>query len=235
MTGVGSRQCERHQLPLDARGECELCRLSAMPSKPPGPRGASWALIGAAFLLVAGGVYGLTRETEPEPLPRGVQRASSDAPARSAAPPPARTVEQATPQAPPNERPRSVPLPPTPTAPDATSATTAPPPPRPAAAADSKTFTEAEANAALREVRIEMYATTWCGSCRRAREYLDFNGIAYTEYDVDADPDAKARLATLNPRKSIPTFQIDELVQVGFSPENFEHRLNEAVRQRLDR
>ena len=76
MTGVGSRQCERHQLPLDARGECELCRLSAMPSKPPGPRGASWALIGAAFLLVAGGVYGLTRETEPEPLPRGVQRAS---------------------------------------------------------------------------------------------------------------------------------------------------------------
>jgi len=68
----------------------------------------------------------------------------------------------------------------TPTAPDATSATTAPSPPRPSAAADSKTFTEAEANAALREVRIEMYATTWCGSCRRAREYLDFNGIAYT-------------------------------------------------------
>jgi glutaredoxin len=101
--------------------------------------------------------------------------------------------------------------------------------------AEAKTFTEADAKAALSEVRIEMYATSWCGSCRRAREYMDFNAISYTEYDIDSDPEAKARLSMINPRKSIPTFQIDDIVQVGFSAENFEHRLNEAVRVRLHR
>ena len=78
-----------------------------------------------------------------------------------------------------------------------------------------------------------MYAASWCPSCRRAREYLDYNGIAYTEYDIDDDADAKARLAEINPRTSIPTFQIDEIVQVGFSPESLQHQLNEAVRRRL--
>lgn len=78
-----------------------------------------------------------------------------------------------------------------------------------------------------------MYATTWCGSCRRARAYLDHNGIAYTEYDIDEDADAKERLSEINPRRSIPTFQIDDIVQIGFSEESLEHKLNQAVRQRL--
>ncbi len=78
-----------------------------------------------------------------------------------------------------------------------------------------------------------MYATSWCPSCRRARAYLDHNGIAYSEYDIDDDADAKARLSQINPRTSIPTFQIDDIVQVGFSPESFQQKLNEAVRRRL--
>ena len=41
------------------------------------------------------------------------------------------------------------------------------------------------------------------------------NGIAYTEYDIDADEDAKARLAEINPRTSIPTFRIDDIVQIA--------------------
>lgn len=78
-----------------------------------------------------------------------------------------------------------------------------------------------------------MYATTWCGSCRQAREYLDYNGITYTEYDIDRDESASSRLALINPRKSIPTFQIDEIVQIGFSPDSMERKLNEAARKRL--
>ena len=80
-----------------------------------------------------------------------------------------------------------------------------------------------------------MYATAWCGSCRRAREYLSYNSIPYTEYDIDADEDAKKRLAEINPRTSIPTFQIDDIVQIGFSPESLEYELNQAVRKRLYR
>lgn len=202
-----------------------------MPSKPPGPRAASWLLIAAAFLLVAGGVYGLTRAMDAdEPPARGVQTSLSSAPIPDT-PRPARPAS-----APPTEeRAPTVPLPPVPEAPDATDVTTAPRPSVPDPPSEGKTFTEADAKAALSEVRIEMYATSWCGSCRRAREYLDFNAIPYTEYDIDSDPEAKARLSMINPRRSIPTFQIDDIVQVGFSAENFEHRLNQAVRARLYR
>ena len=78
-----------------------------------------------------------------------------------------------------------------------------------------------------------MYATEWCGSCRRAREYLHDNDIVYTEYDIERDESAKRRLAEINPRASVPTFRIDDIVQVGFSPEGFEQKLNEAVLRRL--
>lgn len=110
---------------------------------------------------------------------------------------------------------------------------TAPAPPSPSPGEQAREFTEADAKLALRDVRIEMYATSWCGSCRRAREYLDYNGISYTEYDIDEDAAAKERMSKINARRSIPTFQIDDIVQIGFSPESFEHRLNQAVRARL--
>jgi glutaredoxin len=202
-----------------------------MPSKPPGPRAVSWILIAAAFLLVAGGVYGLTRAMDAEePPPRGVQTSVSSSPLPDATrPSQPRTAATTEPPA------RAVPVPPVPEPRDRADVSTAPRPPAPSTVAEAKTFTEADAKAALSEVRIEMYATSWCGSCRRAREYMDFNAISYTEYDIDSDPEAKARLSMINPRKSIPTFQIDDIVQVGFSAENFEHRLNEAVRVRLHR
>ncbi len=78
-----------------------------------------------------------------------------------------------------------------------------------------------------------MYSTKWCGSCRRARDYLNQNDFAYTEYDIDEDEAAKERLGKLNPRTSVPTFQIDDIVQVGFSADNLEYRINQAVGKRL--
>lgn len=35
-----------------------------------------------------------------------------------------------------------------------------------------------------------MYSTTWCGYCRRLKLQLDQAGIAYTEIDIERDPDA---------------------------------------------
>lgn len=35
-----------------------------------------------------------------------------------------------------------------------------------------------------------MYSTTWCGFCRRLKLQLDQAGIAYTEIDIERNPDA---------------------------------------------
>ena len=66
--------CEKHQLPLDRNGECELCRLSDMPSKPPPARSALWAVIIPVALMVAGVAWALSSfgSTPQDVPPQGV-------------------------------------------------------------------------------------------------------------------------------------------------------------------
>ena len=85
---------------------------------------------------------------------------------------------------------------------------------------------------ARRNVSITMYSTSWCGSCIKARSYMQAHGIAFTELDVDRDATAKARARGLNPRGSVPTIAIDSEVLVGFSPESLEQRITRAAKKR---
>ena len=59
------------------------------------------------------------------------------------------------------------------------------------------------------------------------------NGIDFVELDPDHSAAAKERLGELNPRKSVPTFEIDERVYVGFQEELFERNLNQAAQKHL--
>ena len=62
---------------------------------------------------------------------------------------------------------------------------------------------------------------------------MSANDIAFIEHDTDTDEEADKRLGELNPRRTIPTIQIDDLIYIGFSPDGFEAKLNEAVRNRM--
>ena len=67
--------CEKHELPLDHNGDCELCRLSDMPSHPPKARSAWWAVVIPVVILLLGALltYG-SIGSDPEGAPsRGVQ------------------------------------------------------------------------------------------------------------------------------------------------------------------
>jgi glutaredoxin len=98
---------------------------------------------------------------------------------------------------------------------------------------ETKSSPDWKLDLARRRVEITMYATQWCGVCRQAREYLEANRIDFHELDTEADSDANQRLGEINPRRTIPTFQIDELVYVGFRQETFETKLNEAAQKHL--
>ncbi|MBT8452485.1 MAG: hypothetical protein KJO40_11005 [Deltaproteobacteria bacterium] len=89
--------CKTHQLPLDRRGECELCRLSLVPSKAPPSSSPWWALIIPLLLIGAGIVWAMSafgRETEVAPQ-RGVQAAP---PRPAAAAPPTPTTPEPEPE-----------------------------------------------------------------------------------------------------------------------------------------
>jgi glutaredoxin len=86
---------------------------------------------------------------------------------------------------------------------------------------------------AREQVQIEMYATPECDVCRQAREYMQDNGIAFTEHNVEEDEVADRRLRELSPERTIPTFEIDELILMEFSPEGFEATRTQAARHYL--
>jgi glutaredoxin len=72
--------------------------------------------------------------------------------------------------------------------------------------------------------KVEFYGLSTCGWCRRAKEFLDQNGIEYDYIYVDetqGDDRAAvtARVRELNPRGSYPTIQVDGRVCVGFDEE----------------
>lgn len=81
-----------------------------------------------------------------------------------------------------------------------------------------------------RQHRVNFYGLSTCGWCRKAKEFLDSNGIEYDFTYVDLCEDeekaqAAARVRELNPRGSFPTIQIDDAVVVGFD----EDRLRELL------
>jgi len=62
---------------------------------------------------------------------------------------------------------------------------------------------------------------------------MQTNRINFIERDVDQSTAAAERLGDLNPLKTIPTFQMDDLVYVGFQPDRFEAKLAQAAREHL--
>jgi mycoredoxin len=53
---------------------------------------------------------------------------------------------------------------------------------------------------------LTMYSTTWCGYCMRLKRMLDREGIAYTEVNIEEDPDAAELVMRVNGgNRTVPT------------------------------
>ena len=53
---------------------------------------------------------------------------------------------------------------------------------------------------------IRMYATAWCGDCRRSKRVFDAMGISYTYIDIERDTRAEQLVLQLNRgKRSVPT------------------------------
>ncbi len=69
--------------------------------------------------------------------------------------------------------------------------------------------------------KVVMYATQWCGVCRKARRYFNDNNIPFIEYDIDKDPKAQARFDALQ-GKGVPVILVGKRRMNGFSAAGFE-------------
>jgi glutaredoxin 3 len=65
---------------------------------------------------------------------------------------------------------------------------------------------------------VELYTTAGCPHSAAAREELEWRGIEFVEYDVERDPEARARMLTLTEgQRTVPVIAEEgKPVQVGW-------------------
>jgi len=56
---------------------------------------------------------------------------------------------------------------------------------------------------------VQVYTTAWCRDCRAAKQFLESNGVKYTEIDVDADPAASNEVISHVGKRAVPQLVID--------------------------
>ncbi len=65
--------------------------------------------------------------------------------------------------------------------------------------------------------KVEIFIKAGCPHCAGLKRQLDADGVAYVEYDVQRDAEARARMLQLNGnRHNVPTMLKGGAVTVGY-------------------
>ncbi|MEM7483105.1 MAG: glutaredoxin family protein [Acidobacteriota bacterium] len=61
----------------------------------------------------------------------------------------------------------------------------------------------------MTEQKITVYSTTWCADCRRTKAFLDQQGVAYREIDIEQDEAAAELVMKHNDgKRRVPTLEV---------------------------
>jgi glutaredoxin len=107
-------------------------------------------------------------------------------------------------------------------------ATTASAPGNAAAAPRAATLS---VQAASRGIHVVVYTTGWCPHCKRAKAWMSGQGIAYEERNIESSTQYAQENRRINPRGSIPTFDVDGDVMVGFTESDLVAMIERASRR----
>ncbi len=56
-----------------------------------------------------------------------------------------------------------------------------------------------------------MFTTTWCGDCRRAKQFLKERGVEFREVNIDKSTDAEELVLRVNnDLRKVPTFEVTD-------------------------
>ncbi|MBU2873597.1 glutaredoxin domain-containing protein [Marinobacter salexigens] len=68
--------------------------------------------------------------------------------------------------------------------------------------------------------KVIMYSASWCGFCKKARQYFEKNDIDYVEYDIEKNKSAKRAYDKLN-ATGVPVILVGKERMNGFSVAGF--------------
>jgi glutaredoxin len=91
------------------------------------------------------------------------------------------------------------------------------------------------ATVSLRDVHVVVYTTGWCSVCKRAKAWMNSQGIPYEERNIEQSSEDARKMRAINPRGSIPTFDVEGDVMVGFSEQQLAGMMQSAARRQAAR
>lgn len=207
-----THRCAVHGLILGPDGRCVICRRGEEERKAATsadlPVVAFAAVVGVAVIGVLG--YWLTRkigELSSRP-PDVVVTAAVDTPPDTPPEPPKPAVKF--PDAPPQPTPTLEPL-------------------------VAQGPTQEELDTAKRAVKITFYSGKSCSLCDRAREMFQTKRYQVHEVDVDASETDKVLLKSVNPAGSVPTFDVEGKILVGYDRAALDGVITKIAKKRLER
>lgn len=77
---------------------------------------------------------------------------------------------------------------------------------------------------ALHPEGVVLYATDWCGYCKKTREFFKQHNVAYVEYDIEKSTEGKAQYDQLH-GSGIPLVVIRGEVLRGYDPNTMKELL----------
>lgn len=210
------RRCGTHGLVLGADGRCIICRRGD-PDQPAAKTSSDWPIVlGLVFLgvlFVGSGAYWLTRKI-----------ASLSASPEVAAPPTAQTADP----------PVVVKKPETYVPPSDPFATQQPigETPLPITTTKSPAEEAAELDQRKKRVKVTMFMRKPCSLCDQARGFLASREYSLKEVDVDASETDKVLLESVNSAGTVPTFDVEGKILVGYDPNVLESTITKAAKSR---
>jgi glutaredoxin 3 len=93
----------------------------------------------------------------------------------------------------------------------------------------------AAATAVAGGVRVIVYTTSWCPHCKRAKTWMTARNIPFEERDVEASREYASQLRALTGKGSIPAFDVDGQVSVGFNETELLAMYQRAVARKAPR
>jgi glutaredoxin len=77
-------------------------------------------------------------------------------------------------------------------------------------------------------VNVIMYMTSWCGFCRKAREYIRSLDVNLIEYDVEKDRSKREEFLRKSSGGGVPLIDVEGIIIKGYNP----GAIKEAVEKR---
>ncbi len=71
---------------------------------------------------------------------------------------------------------------------------------------------------------VILYATDWCGYCKKTRAFFAANGIIYTEYNIERSAYGKAEYDKIN-GNGVPVVDVKGTIIRGYSERNLRRAL----------